>query len=237
MEVPLMDSQTGITRIRVRYAKGESLRFIGHLDLQRVWERTLRRSGLPLRYTQGYHPRARLNLASALPLGFISDEELLDFWMDLPYPNEVIETRIQSAAPPGLTIQSIQEVDLGEDALQVQMKASEYEVTFYDRQAPDVLSHKVDQLLSQDQIQHTRRKKTYDLRPLILELEVISHTSGEPGLMMRLVAEPGATGRPDDLLDELGYPVTEYIVRRTRLILADSYVDKSGESQSPGMQS
>jgi radical SAM-linked protein len=218
MEVSLMDSHTGITRIRVRYAKGESLRFIGHLDLQRVWERTLRRSALPLRYTQGYHPRARLNLASALPLGLTSDEELLDFWMDLPFPIEQIESRLKAAVPPGLTIQSVLEVDLGQDALQVQMKASEYEITFYDRQAPEALSDKVDQLLSQDEIQHTRRKKTYDLRPLILELEVITNASGEPGLYMRLLAEPGATGRPDDVLDELGYPNTDYLVRRTRLI-------------------
>lgn len=221
MEVPLMTQHTEIIRIRVHYAKGDSLRFIGHLDLQRLWERTLRRSALPLRYSQGYHPRARLNLASALPLGFTSDEELLDFWMDEPYTVEQIETRLKAAVPPGLTIQSVQMVDLGEDALQVQMKASEYEVTFYDRQAPEVLSHKVDQLLSQDEIQHTRRKKTYDLRPLVLDLEIISHSSGECGLFMRLLAEPGATGRPDNVLDELGYPNTDYLVRRTKIILAE----------------
>jgi radical SAM-linked protein len=197
----------------------------------------LRRTGLRVRFTQGYHPRARLNLASALPLGFVSDEELLDFWIDPPCPIEQIGARLQAAVPPGLTIQSIQEVDLGEDALQVQMKASEYEVTFYDRQATEVLRYKVDQLLSQDEIQHTRRKKTYDLRLLILELEVITNSSGEPGLYMRLLAEPGATGRPDDLLDELGYPNTDYLVRRTRLILAKSEFDSSVESQSPGLRS
>jgi len=237
MEVPVMTQHNEVNRIRIHYAKGDSLRFIGHLDLQRLWERTLRRSALPLRYTQGYHPRARLNLASALPLGFISDEELLDFWMDLPYPIEQIEARLKAAVPPGLTIQSVRNIDLGEDALQVQMKASEYEVTFYDRQAPEVLSRKVDQLLSQDEIQHTRRKKTYDLRPLILELEAITHSSGECGLLMRLLAEPGATGRPDDVLDELGYPNTDYLVRRTRLILAESFGVSSVESQSPGLRS
>lgn len=221
MEVPLMTANTQVTRIRVQYAKGEGLRFTGHLDLQRLWERTLRRSGLPLRYTQGYHPRARLNLASALPLGFTSDEELLDFWMDTACPIEQIETRIQAAVPPGLTIQSVQQVDLGQDALQVQMKASEFEVTFYDLQDPVYLRQKVDQLLSQDEIQHTRRKKTYDLQPMILALEVIMHPSGEPRLWMRLLAEPSATGRPDDLMDQLGYPNTDYLVRRTRLIFAE----------------
>jgi len=219
MEVPMMTSQPSITRIRVRFSKGHGLRFIGHLDLQRLWERLLRRSGLPIRYSQGYHRRARLNLASALPLGFVSDDERLDFWMDEPRPVEEVLERLTASAPPGLKINSIQAVDLGEDALQVQMTASEFMVSFYDPQNRADLQRKINQLLDQDEIQRIRRKKSYDLRPLILNLEVVSHPPGEVGMWMRLLAEPGATGRPDDVLDELGYPNTAYLVRRTQLIL------------------
>jgi radical SAM-linked protein len=219
MEVPMMTSQLSITRIRVRFSKGHGLRFIGHLDLQRLWERLLRRSGLPIRYSQGYHRRARLNLASALPLGVVSDDERLDFWMDEPRPVEEVLERLTASAPPGLKITSIQAVDLGEDALQVQMTASEFVVSFYDPQNRADLQRKINQLLDQDEIQRIRRKKSYDLRPLILNLEVVSHPPGEVGMWMRLLAEPGATGRPDDVLDELGYPNTAYLVRRTQLIL------------------
>ena len=209
-----------ITRIRVRYTKGESLRFTGHLDLQRLWERLLRRSKLPIRYSQGYHPRARLNLASALPLGFVSEDELLDFWMDESWELDKIQSRLAAAAPPGLEIRSVEGIALGEDALQVQMKASEFTVSFYDRQERSELDRIVAGLLAQEEAIRARCKKTYDLRPLILELAVITHPSGEPGLWMRLLAEPGATGRPDDVLDALGYPNTAYLVRRTKLILA-----------------
>ena len=218
--MPMMTPSNEITRIRVCYSKRDGLRFTGHLDLQRLWERLLRRTGLPVRYTQGYHPRARLNLASALPLGFVSDEELLDFWMDEHLPMDDIKTRLAAAAPPGLEIHSIQQIDLGDDALQVQMKASEFVVSFYDPPDCSELGQKVNQLLSQDEIITTRRKKTYNLRPLILDLETTSDSSGEPGLWIRLLAEPGATGRPDDLLEALGYPNTAYLVRRTKIILA-----------------
>lgn len=214
-----MTSQTPITRIRVRYAKGESLRFTGHLDMQRLWERTLRRSQLPIRYSQGYHPRARLNLASALPLGFVSNEELLDFWMDEPQPLKDIQSRLTTSAPIGLRIISVRPIELGEDSLQVRIKASEFTVTFYDPQNKQDLESRVTALLERDQISRSRRKKTYDLRPLILEMAVIDTPSGDPGLSMRLLAEPGATGRPDDLLDELGYPNTAYLVNRTRIFL------------------
>lgn len=216
-----MSHQEDITRIRVHYTKGHELRFTGHLDTQRLWERLLRRSGLPVRYSQGFHRRARLNLASALPLGFISKVELLDFWMDEPRPLEEMQARLSAAAPPGMTIQSVQSVDLREDALQVQMTASEFQVSFFDPQDKTSLQEKVSLLLSQKEIIRTRRKKTYDLRPLILALEVITVHNDEVGLWMRLLAEPGATGRPDEVLDALGFDNTNVIVQRTRLILSD----------------
>lgn len=212
-----------IARIRVQYTKGQSLRFTGHLDLQRLWERLLRRSGLPVRYSQGFHPRARLNLASALPLGFISEAELLDFWMNEPRPVEEIQDQLETAAPLGLNIKSIRNVGLREDALQVQMTASEYEVQFFDPQERNQLLEKIRRLLAEDEIIRTRRKKTYDLKPLILDLEVVSLNGGETGLWMRLRAEPGATGRPDEVLDAVGFKNTEYLVKRTQLILSDSH--------------
>lgn len=215
-----MNEQDLITRIRVHYTKGHPLRFTGHLDLQRLWERLLRRSRLPVRYSQGYHPRARLNLASALPLGFISEAELLDFWMDEPRPLDAVQLRLENAAPPGMTIRSIQEVDLSEDSLQSSMHASEFEVTFFDPLALDELNDKVRTLMTQGKIIRQRRKKTYDLRPLILKLKEQRLHGAEPSLWMRLLAEPGATGRPDEVLDEMGFANTQYLVRRTQIILS-----------------
>lgn len=209
-----------IARIRVRYSKGSSLRFTGHLDLQRIWERTLRRSGLPIRYSQGFHRRARLNLASALPLGFVSDDERLDFWMDESHPLKEITAKLAAAAPPGLEIQSVQMVDMREDALQMQMKSSQFMVSFYDQQDLAALQQKISQLLGEEAIICERRKKAYDLRPLILNLEAVTLPEGGLGLRMHLLAQPGATGRPDDLMDVLGFANTDYLVRRTQLFLS-----------------
>lgn len=190
-----MSEQKQITRIRLKYAKGPSLRFTGHLDMQRLWERLLRRSGLPIRYSQGFNPRARLNLASALPLGVISESEMLDFWMDVPLPTETVWKHLAENAPPGLDIQEVTSVSLQEKALQEQMSASEYQITFYDPQPQSELEDIVAALLAADQLPRVRRNKTYDLRPLILDLKVTKAEDGEIGLWMRLNAEPGATGR------------------------------------------
>ena len=189
-----MNDQENITRIRITYTKGPSLRFTGHLDMQRMWERLLRRTKLPLRYSQGYHPRARLNLASALPLGFTSQMELLDFWMDQPLPIVEIRTRLTEAAPEAIKILAVDWIDLHEPALQEQCHASEFEVRFFDPPDCAELQAKITRILSQAEIIRTRRKKTYNLRPLISNLQVKSMPDGEPALTMRLLAEPGATG-------------------------------------------
>ena len=214
-----MNTQEMITRIRVAYTKEASLRFTGHLDMQRLWERLLRRSGLPVRYSQGYHPRARLNLASALPLGFISQAERLDFWMDEPRPVDDIKQKLVDAAPPGLTIKDVRQVPLSEDALQAQMAAREFEVEFFDNQNREQLLGKVDALLAEDDIHRKRRVKVYDLRPLILDLKVI-HRDDQPALCMRLKAQQGSTGRPDEVLDQMGFTNTEYLVCRTKLLFS-----------------
>ena len=211
--------QEQITRIRLTYAKGPSLRFTGHLDMQRLWERLLRRSGLPIRYSQGYNPRARLNLASALPLGVISEAEMLDFWMNEPIPAETVRQRLAETSPPGLDIQKVESVSLQEKALQEQMSASEYRISFYDPQPEGPLTEKVAALLAADQLSRVRRKKSYDLRPLILALIVTCAEDDEIGLWIRLNAEPGATGRPDEVLEELGFANTDYLACRTGLIL------------------
>ncbi len=217
-----MSQQEKITRIRVAYTKEDSLRFTGHLDLQRLWERTLRRSGLPVRYSQGYNPRARLNLASALPLGFTSQAELLDFWMNLPHPVEDIQARLADAVPAGIQIKSVKEVSLQEDALQVRMKASQYQVTFFDPPHLQALQARINALLLAESIFRTRRKKNYDLRPLIITLRLAQSQEEDLALFMELTAQPGATGRPDEVLDSLGYKKTDYIVHRTALILEEN---------------
>ena len=218
--VPDMNQQEQITRIRVTYAKGNSLRFTGHLDMQRIWERLLRRTTLPVRYSQGFHPRARLNLASALPLGCVSDSEILDFWMNEPMPLREVLTMLIATAPPGLTIMSAMDVDLREASLQSQMKASKFMVQFFDPPDPEILKAKIKDLLSRETINRTRRKKTYDLLPLIISLQLLILESRETVLQMTLKAEQGSTGRPDEVLDELGYQNTGYLVKRTELILS-----------------
>lgn len=207
-------------RIRVTFAKTGSLRYIGHLDLHQVWERTVRRAGLPLAYTQGFHPGPKIQIAAALPLGFAGRAEVVDLWLNESEAAEPVgrpyKDLLQSAAPPGLSILAVEEVDERAPALQTQVAAAEYEVTLLEAGLGSELETRLADLLAKPALPRERRGKTYDLRPLILSLEC-----RDLSLRMVLSAREGATGRPEEVLAELGIPVEAVYIERTRLILQD----------------
>jgi len=216
-------------RLRILFSKSGGLRYTGHLDLHSTWERTVRRAGLPLAYTQGFHPGPRLQIASALPLGFIGRAEIVDVWLDetrLEAGPWDFRKALQSGAPPGLDILSAEQVDEHSPALQTQVAAAEYLVTLLDPVDPAGLANAIAGLLAAASLPREWRKKTYDLRPLIETLSpdpTIPPRQDGSGLVihMQLAAREGATGRPDEVLSALGIPPEAARVERLRLILKD----------------
>jgi radical SAM-linked protein len=212
-------------RLRLTFSKSGALRYIGHLDLHSLWERTVRRAGLPLSYTQGFHPGPKIQLASALPLGFIGCAEIVDLWindsadsLDQPY-----KEMLQSAAPPGLVISAVEVVDEHGPALQTQVVSAEYEVTLLEPGSVHGLTTGVSNLLGTASILRERRGKTYDLRPLVESLELYPGDGPRlPRLVMRLAARESATGRPEEVLDVLRIPYETTRIERTCLILQNA---------------
>ena len=147
-------------RLRITFTKTDEMRFTGHLDLHRTWERIFRRAGLPLAYSQGFHPQPRINLASALPLGFTSEAELVDVWLEETLPLEQIWDALKTALPPGLSLIDIQEADLRAPSLQTQVVASEYIVTLLD--PVDHLDEHLAEVIIASSLPRDRRGKKYD---------------------------------------------------------------------------
>ncbi|MBI5054415.1 MAG: DUF2344 domain-containing protein [Chloroflexi bacterium] len=185
-------------RLRLTFTKTDSLKYIGHLDLHRTLERTLRRAGLPLAYSQGFNPQPKMNLAEALPLGITSECEVMDVWLETHIDLEQAKKDLDRATPPGMQILSLNEVDERLPPLQTQVVAAEYRVTVSGGVTVDLAS-RARELLSQDSIMRERRGKHYDLRPLIESLSVEENI-----LVMKLSARDGATGRSDEVLKALG---------------------------------
>ena len=200
-------------RIRITFAKQGALRYTGHLDLHRLWERAARRAELPLAYSQGFHPQPKMNLASALPLGFSSRCEVLDMRLEHEIPLEGLHEKLQNTLPTGIQVTSVESVDEKLPALQTLVASAEYEVTFTEAVDVFVLDRRIESAMDAESIIRERRGKTYDLRPLMEELKF------EPPdkIFMRLAAREGATGRPEEVLDILGIAFETTRIERTQL--------------------
>ncbi len=210
-----------LARYRAAFHKTEAMRFTGNLDLHRTLERTLRRAGLPLAYTQGFHPHPRLTLACALALGCTSEAELADFWLEETIPAGTVLERCGAAAPSGIRFTDVRPVTLEGPSLPTLVLSAVYVVEVGREAAPSDLTGRVEELLARAAIPRARREKAYDLRPLIEALEVDSHRHGVLAMRMRLAAREAATGRPEEVLLALGIEPAAARIHRRRLILRE----------------
>ena len=210
---------SSLQRIRAQFSKQGNLRFIGHLDLQRLFERALRRSALPLRYSQGFNPKVRLNLASALPLGFSSRHELLDFWLDEPKNLAEIQTELQKALPADINILSLWEVPNANSSLQGALRSSEFEISFPSNYSLENLQLALQSLLDQPSLTVERRGKTQLLQSIVEKVTWLESPEGNI-LRVQMCATPACNGRPDDLLKLMGIDPAECKIERSNLFFA-----------------
>lgn len=206
-------------RVRIKFAKIGALRYIGHLDLHKIWERSSRRAGLALVYSQGFHPQPKIQLASALPLGFSSRCELVDLWISGDIDISALPSIFTRAVPSGLEILSAAEVPEKNPPLQTQVISAVYEITFLDLIDQTLLENQISNILNAESLPRQRRGKDYDLRPLVESIHVLSSEPHPPvRLSMQLAAREGATGRPEEVLDSLGIPLDVVRIERSELI-------------------
>jgi radical SAM-linked protein len=203
-------------RIRITFSKQGALRYTGHLDLHKLWERAARRAELPLAYSQGFHPQPKMNIAAALPLGFSSTCEVLDMRLEQDVELASLAERLNATLPLGIHVSAVAQMDERAPTLQTQVLSAEYEVRMIEAGFPSEVKRSVETLLAAESIIRTRREKQYDLRPLVEALEVRGDT-----IALRVAAREGATGRPEEVLAELGIAFEETRIERTKLIFKE----------------
>ena len=203
-------------RIRISYYKDSLLRFTSALDMQRIWERSFRRASIKLTYSKGFHPQPRIQLGIPLPLGFIGLNEKVDIWIEDSLSLKDISNRLERNLPIGLGISSIQEITFSEKALSSQIQFSDYRVYLQNYNfSQRVVENKIKNLLNEKEIIRKKRNgKKYDLRPLILVIELNIENQDKPFVFLRLLSQPNKNGRADEVMFSMGYSITDLLVER-----------------------
>lgn len=210
-------------RLRVRFGRGEEVKFISHLDSLRFWERAFRRAEISLAYSQGFTPRPRISLAAPLPLGVTSEFELMDVWLKRRMPPASFLMVVRGQLPPGFDVFEAWEVGLNLPSLQSSLAFAEYRVGVRTEKSEPEIRDSLDSLLQAGELpwHHSRGSKvhSYDLRALIDNLWIISYQDALCVLGMKLRCDTSGSGRAEQVVDALSPGDYPRSIHRTGLIL------------------
>ena len=233
---PAIQEAPAHQRVRFTYEKGEAIKFISHQDETRLWERTMRRANLPLLYKKGFNPQPHIQFAAPLGLGMTGVQELLDVVFSPPLPLDELIARTREKLPPGVRLLAGAELPLKAPSPQSLTIGADYTILIYaeaDEVAEAELQAKIDSFLGLQESWRERERHgqpyRYNLRPLIFELHYVGYdaAAAEHRIFLRVQMRGGATGRPDELVDALGFDDYARTLRRERIYFADNAKDQA----------
>ncbi len=213
-------------RLRIRFCRGQEVKFISHLDIMRLWQRALHRAGVSLAYSEGFSPHPRISLAAPLPVGVTSEAELMDIvgtkWVSPHWFTATVSQQL----PTGIEILQVYPIALSQSSLQSQIHYAEYRVEVETEKGQRDVESAITSLLSKKQLpwQHQRDTGTrsYDLRALIDDLWLIDWQHPCATVGMRLRCDNTGSGRPEQVAAALGFTHHPQLIHRTKLILKTS---------------
>ncbi|NLP07856.1 MAG: TIGR03960 family B12-binding radical SAM protein [Clostridiaceae bacterium] len=177
--------------IRIRFERGEAVKFLSHLDLMKVFERAVRRSGLPVSYSKGFNPHPRMVLGLPLAVGMTSECEHADFQTGAEIEPQEFMRKLNDSLPDGIRVTAAAVNDSGKNIMAMVCRADYILEVFTDEVLTyDDASRGLETMLKRGSImveKETRGKrrkttaKEVDIRPMILAAEIEEIKTMPPG--------------------------------------------------------
>ncbi|MCR5809697.1 MAG: TIGR03936 family radical SAM-associated protein [Clostridiales bacterium] len=195
-------------RLAVKFKKGVPVRFVSHLDVQRLFHRAFRRAKLPLAYSQGFNPHPLVSFAAALSVGMTSDGEYLDVILTEGMTPEEFRSRLDPVLPEGVEIVSVMDLGESKKSLTSAMRTASYtaNVLFDADVSQEAVSSAITGLLSGEIVVMKKTKggiKPTDIRPMVIELDLVSLAERNAVFKLKGVLSAEGGLNPDMLLAEL----------------------------------
>lgn len=211
-------------RLRLKFRRGNELKFLSHLDMMRLWERAFRRAGIIPALSEGFTPHPRISMAAPLPVGIVGDAELMDVFFHQHIPIDEFLQNIRPQLPSGIEISEAMDINVNAPSLQSQVRFAEYIAEVGTGKDKAEIEAALVQILSAEKFfwHHSRDtgERYYDLRPLIHDLWLIDVKHNICSIGMRLRCDASGSGRPEQVLRALGFTELPRLIRRTQLVLA-----------------
>lgn len=192
-------------KIRIRFCKDGAMKFIGHLDMMRYFQKVFRRSNIDIQYSQGFSPHQLISFASPLGVGLTSTGEYMDIFVGESDDSKTMIERINAEMVEGTWITSFKQIldeTKNSNAMSL-IAAADYTVAFREGMLPDGLTQEgVDRFLCQSEIIVTKKTKKSvaetDIRPMIHSLRFEDRK-----LVMQVACGSAANLKPELLISAL----------------------------------
>lgn len=221
-------------KVRIKFTKTGYMKFVGHLDTMRYFQKAIRRAELPVAFSGGYSPHMIMSFAAPLGVGTTSLGEYFDMELTETMPTAEIQQRLNETMVEGVTVCSVRQVEDGKASTAMALvAAADYYVSFRDGKEPSVLwREKFSEFLDQKEIVVTKKtkrsEKTVDIRPFIYKAELL-----DEGIFMQLASASSNYTKPELVMDTFMKWIGEepkefaYLIER-REVYADA-----GENRNP----
>ena len=188
-------------KARIKFRKYGALRFIGHLDVMRFFQKLMRRADIPIAFTGGYSPHMIMSFASPLGIGLTSDGEYLDIELTAPVDSQEAVKRMNEECVEGIEVLSILQIqDEKKMTGMTILAAADYLVSVKRGTLPENWKERFSDFMGQKEIrvikQTKRSEREVDIRPLIYRWEI----RGE-SVLLRLAAGSSENLKPDLVME------------------------------------
>ena len=201
------------TRVRVCYSKQGQAKYFGHLELVNIFLRALRRAGISIKFTEGFHPMPKVSFDDALPIGMEGLNESLSLMVCGSVKPDAVTTALNNHLPEGLSVKDCQ-ISSSKPAVK-QQKSATYLVELkdgcFDKQKLSDFIKSSD--FVQTRVNRKGKLKKIDFKDLVLKINLTGHCR----MMIRLMSEPGKTARPFEIIKGI-FNLSEEIIKQATII-------------------
>ncbi|MBD2528255.1 TIGR03960 family B12-binding radical SAM protein [Nostoc flagelliforme FACHB-838] len=197
---------TKAQRLRVWFGKQGNMALMSHLDLIRLFDRIVRRAGLPIAFTGGFHPMPRISLATALALGATSSGEIADFELTVPVEVGTFREQLAREMPTDIPIYNVEQIDLKASAATQLLESAEYLITVAALEETTSIQWqdwintiKAKEELWYEQTTKSGKSQLINLRDRLFELELVETHNSKTEFMSSVIRYLGSY-RQDGLL-------------------------------------
>lgn len=222
--------------IRLKFTKGNEVKYISHLDLMRVFQRAIRRTGIPIAYSSGFNPHQEISFGAPLSLGVTSEAEYVDLKLAEAIEPEDIKKRLNSSLPEGIRI--INGIKLGESpksAMSVVTHAR-YQIRMsIENVSPEALEESIEAFAAQEHIKVMKEqpKKGFelieiDIKPMIVGMR-LSKSNEDIHIIDCLLLSGSKANLKPELLMMAFKKFTGYNINGIRINRLEVYAEKNGK--------